>query len=112
MIDALEFLLEFNRMCRYYGNDCEDCPRNGESCCFASTDTKAYLEKFIEDVKKWSEEHPEKTRLTDFKEKYPNVRMDADMNVPANVCCRELGYCSFCRMNCKECWNEPLEDVK
>ena len=30
------------------------------------------------DVERWTEEHPQRTRLEDFKEKYPHAMMETD----------------------------------
>lgn len=71
-----------------------------------------YPEKVVEIVQKWSDEHPQKTRLDDFMEKYPKALLRKD-GTPVEVCCENLGYTKVCIYNycdgCSECWNAPLE---
>lgn len=67
-------------------------------------------------VEKWSAEHPQKTRLDDLKEKYPDVPLDDNGRLYCTPW--HLGYCKgvdSC-LNCnnfgaplKECWDMPLE---
>lgn len=76
-MDAKTFLEEARRLCKAQ-HDCEDCPAyDGEIChlCYVPTGANN-LVQMIETVKKWREEHPRKTRLDDFREKYPNVPLD------------------------------------
>lgn len=65
-MDAVKFLMEFNRMHR--NHYCENCPRGEEGCAIFGA-RKPYLEKLVADVEKWSKEHPQKTRRQDFLEK-------------------------------------------
>lgn len=112
-MDALKFMKEFYRMCDYYsGGFCKGCPRKEEPSCDSSTMSDEELAKLISDVEKWSKEHPQLTRLQDFREKYPNVSMEAD-GTPA-ICCIDLGYrqydCDPLKENCVDCWNMPVEE--
>ena len=64
-------------------------------------------------MEQWSKEHPKKTRLQDFLEKYPNAPKISD-GTP-RVCAAALGYRNFCEIrsddiNCKNCWNHILEE--
>lgn len=110
-MDALKFIKEFYRMCDYYsGGFCKGCPRKEEPSCDSSTMSDEELAKLISDVEKWSKEHPQRTRLQDLLEKYPNAMMCNDDS--PKVCCKHLGYIMSCpeNKNCKECWNMPVED--
>lgn len=106
-MDAVKFLMEFNRMHR--NHYCKNCPR-GEEWCATFGVSKPYLEKLVADVEKWSKEHPQKTRQMDFMEKFPNAMICGDGTPKA--CCKHLGYTMDCPtiLNCKECWNKPMED--
>lgn len=105
-MDAVKFLMEFNRMHR--NHYCKNCPRGEEGCATFGV-SKPYLEKLVADVEKWSKEHPQKTRLTDILEKFPKVEID-NHGLP-NLCCAKLGYaCSCLKSTCRDCWNTPLED--
>lgn len=105
-----EFCKKYMRMCKSYEN-CEGCPRNGKGCLEFDMDMDAIaeLENYVEI---WVEEHPQKTRLQDFREKYPNVSMETD-GTPA-ICCINWGYrkegCDPIKESCVDCWNMPVEE--
>lgn len=111
-MDALKFIKEFYRMCDYYsGGFCKGCPRKEEPGCDSSTMSDEELAKLISDVEKWSKEHPPKTRLQDFMEKYPNAPI-CESGSPS-ACCMSLGYCQSCddpENDCEVCWNKPVEE--
>lgn len=95
---------------------CSGCPlssfNNGSRDmvpCFAFE--KLYPEKSIEIVQKWSDEHPQKTYLSEFLKNYPNAPLVHD-GTP-EICLRKLGLTDIktCRVGgCVECWNQPIED--
>jgi hypothetical protein len=79
-----------------------------------------YPEKAVKAVQRWSDEHPPKTFLTEFLEKYPNAELNH--GVP-KLCLKNLGAVSGCPktkegnfyVSCRSCWNQPLperEEVK
>lgn len=117
-MDALEFFKERKRMCESSYNkelQCDFCDANSEAgLCMTGQLAYASIEsskRAIEIVEKWSKSHPKKTRLQDFKEKYPNAQFN-ELGHPKN-CCELLGYCE-CKYlldveSCKECWNEPVD---
>ena len=76
--------------------------------CFAFE--KFYPEKAIEIVQKWSDEHPQKTYLSEFLKAYPNTLLN-DTGLPKDVCLYNLGL-TDCRndRNCVDCWNQPIEE--
>lgn len=96
---------------------CSGCPlssfNNGSSDmipCFAFE--KFYPEKAIEIVQKWSDEHPQKTYLSELLEHFPNVPLTAT-GIPEDICPFHLGFMSKddCRndRNCVNCWNQREE---
>lgn len=93
--------------------DCSDCPLSssnngtGISCSHFET---GYPEKAIAIVQKWSDEHPQKTYLSEFLKHYPNALLDKN-GTPGNVCPYDLGLMSMddCRDDCVECWNQREE---
>lgn len=110
-MDALKFLEESDRMCVYYKDKiCRGCPREGSPNCIIAAMGKEERAKLIRDVEQWSKEHPQRTRLQDFREKYPNALLYYD-GTP-KPCCSDLGYCKECPevTTCEECWNMPVED--
>lgn len=95
---------------------CTDCPlssfNNGSSDmipCFAFE--KFYPQKAVVIVQKWSDEHPQKTYLSEFLKHYPNAPLVHD-GTP-EICLRKLGLTDIktCRVGgCVECWNQPIEE--
>lgn len=92
--------------------DCLDCPLShsnngiGEPCFGLET---LYPEKVIAIVQKWSDEHPQKTYLSEFLKNYPNAPLVHD-GTP-EICLRKLGLTDIktCRVGgCVECWNQPI----
>nr|DAO85302.1 MAG TPA: hypothetical protein [Caudoviricetes sp.] len=117
-MDAKTFFEEARRLCKAQ-HDCEDCPAyDGEIChlCYVPTGANN-LVQMIETVKKWSEEHPKKTRLMDFLRKYPNAPL---YNGCPYALPRAMGYCGKERTSCtgcetrgnpyKGCWEQEVED--
>lgn len=96
------------------GISCEECPlssiNNGKGIVCSDFET-CYLEKAIELVQRWSDEHPPKTFLTEYLKHYPNAPL-RDNGTP-NFCPSRLGLMSIddCRIdhNCVKCWNQPIE---
>ena len=112
-MDAIKYLKEKARMTEKCNILCSDCELFGEhlgrtfDCTVLEKD---YPEKAVEIVEKWSKEHPQKTYLSDFLEKYPKAKIDAYEDAPC-CCVEELGYIEKCTIgNCKECWNILMED--
>lgn len=113
------FLKEHIRMCLWFRNQgfgCVHCSRYNKACLvvggsfpdmIADLDLSD-LKEYVSQVEKWSKEHPVKTRLMDFMEKYPNAKIECD-GTPL-VCCADLGYINSCQYDCCECWNTQLED--
>ena len=109
-MDAVDFLNKYNRMCKYY-NSCTDCPIQ-MSCM--STEPKA----MVNIVEQWDKEHPQRTIMDDFFEKFPNA-LRTKRGFPV-ACAKELGYgrldsCSFGikgtpGAECSKCWERTLED--
>lgn len=95
--------------------DCLDCPLShsnngiGETCFGLET---LYPEKVIAIVQKWSDEHPQKTYLSEFLKNHPNVLLNDD-GTPT-FCPYRLGLMSMddCRNdgNCVKCWNQAIEE--
>lgn len=69
-----------------------------------------YPEKAIAIVQKWSDEHPQKTYLSEFLEHYPNAQL-SDKGLPM-ICPHILGLMrrDDCKANCIECWGQTIED--
>lgn len=85
-----------------------------------TTDSKLYsqeltmtdktFEERVAFVEQWSKEHPRKTRMQDFLEKFPNAYLVGVKKVPI-VCCEHIGYVKECgNESCVKCWNQPVEE--
>lgn len=83
-----------------------------------TTDSKLYsqelmmtdktFEERVAFIEQWVEEHPRKTRMQDFLEKFPNAIINKAGNPRA--CCEQLGYTQECHNGtCLEYWNQPME---
>lgn len=95
--------------------DCTKCPlsskNNGTSENLSCANLEIhYPEKAVAIVQKWSNEHPQKTYLSEFLKKYPNALLN-DNGLPKGVCLYNLGLAD-CKEypNCVDCWNQPIED--
>lgn len=123
MIDctkAENFLRERFRMCD--SNACRDCglssDNNGKNLGCGVICAK-HPQEAISIVQKWSDKHPHKTMLDDFKEKYPNAPINK-YGVPMTCPCN-LGYvkstacpkgANGINLFCVDCWNRPYEECK
>lgn len=120
-MDAVKFLKERKRMCdSFRDSSCEGCliyAIDIGTGCFGFQDD--HPKQTVEIVEKWAEEHPRKTILQDFLEKYPNAELIH--NKFPEICPHSLGYATnkecfldtdeqFVSEECEECWNRPLEE--
>ncbi len=93
-MDAVEFIKERNRMCKFYGDVCDGCPAHNVSddapICAVEIMTDAEFQvdakKQVAIVEKWSCEHPRKTRQSVFLEQWPNAHKDRDGVVCFDPC--------------------------
>lgn len=114
-MDALKFMKERRRMCDYYSR-CSECPRADEPNCNIEETSDEELENFVNTVEQRSKDHPPRTRMQDFLEKYPDAEVLPD-GQPV-ICCARLGYREYCGKGfsrddcfsqCRDCWNMPVE---
>lgn len=110
---AKEYMHIQNRICNHY-KTCHGCPVRkrmvkDQPCIVWICEN---FEEFTSIVRQWAEEHPEKTIMSDFFEKYPNAPKLSN-GVP-ETCPSKLGYDDrngncVCPKDCIECWSRPLE---
>lgn len=108
---AMEFLKEYRRMCEMHDSYCSGCPISKFKNYTCRIVLKDHPEEVIAMVQEWADEHPKKTMLQDFFEKYPNAPRRTS-GEPL-VCPESLGYRpedTGCHAGCDECWNRPLEE--
>lgn len=124
-MDAVKYFEEKRRMLdslgrtegACHGVECSYCPfsqKNNGVEIYCDGLEILYPERAVEIIEKWSQEHPRKTMLQDFLEKYPKARLEKN-GTPKDVCPENLGYCEeiYCHTNkgdCLACWNRPLEE--
>lgn len=112
---AMEYFKTKNRMTKGCSdpNCCFQCPLSFEfngMNIYCRAFEKSYPEKAIEIVYNWGKEHPEKTMMQDFFEKFPNTQKDGQ-GVP-ELCPFLLGYTNenTCKFDdCFKCWSRPIE---
>ena len=117
-MDAVKFLKEIKRLCKLY-EGCRSCPLEKLQCHRLLSCSNKDDDAIVSAVEKWSAEHPTKTRLMDFLEKFPNAMVHSD-GIPL-ILPHVLGYCGaedseYCCSECRHrdrpfahCWNLPLE---
>ena len=92
----------------------EQCPLHG-FCRQSLTIRAEEIITAVENLQKWSDEHPKKTYAQDFFEKFPKAQSGSG-GTPF-VCRKEIygrarpkfedcGYTG----TCENCWNEPMEE--
>lgn len=105
-MDAVKYLKEYERMCRSYGHDCNKCGidkmRNGDGC---TSIINKYPEEAVAIVEKWSEQHPIKTRKSEFLKMFPNAKMESD-RFPYSFPCNLDATISCQGRACKQCKEE------
>ena len=118
-MDAIEFLLERNRMCDTYhdhafnnGWNCRNCPAlDKEDRCKLKgvPHSQKEAEELIIIVEKWSKEHPIKTNLDVLKEMFPNINFKIGLEhcnglecPNPDTLCRDCEYKGFWKKEYKE----------
>ena len=72
-MDAVEYVKQRDRMCDYYVN-CDDCPAGNYEGCASLNE----IPNMVPVVEKWANEHPVKTRQSEFLKMFPNARIESD----------------------------------
>lgn len=116
-MDAVKFIKEWKRMCDSV-RCCEKCNIKEEKNIlkFCGKTVKEDLEKAVAIVEQWSEEHPVKTRQSEFLKMFPNAQIGdrevviicpryVDASIPEGEICDSM-TCSNCR---KEYWLAEVE---
>ena len=104
---------DLKRMCDTY-KDCHECPLN-DTCCDGSV--SALPDSADEIVDEWASEHPIKTYLQDFFEKYPYGKT-GEKGIPitrGTIVCRKELYsdelpCIWSCGGCTKCWNQETKE--
>ena len=117
-MDAVEFLKQFNRMCKAYNDDgCKECPAY-KYCCEEEFDEQE--EDYVSIVEQWAKEHPAKTRQSEFLKQWPDAEIGGDGLLAIAPCqlnielihgeyqqdCEDRGVCDKCR---RDFWLKEIE---
>ena len=119
MIDffpELKRLCDSRTACTADAANKEQCPLHG-FCRQSLTIRAEEIITAVENLQKWSDEHPKKTYAQDFFEKFPDAQRALDGTPFA---CKKRIYDGTLQRgeepdcteiwSCKECWNEPMEE--
>ena len=105
-MDTVEFLKKLKRMCDKNKNACcwecyacEIFAKKAEKAISCSSFIKEYPEEAIAIVKKWSAEHPEKTRQSEFLKMFPNADI---LNGIIRICPKKIDQNSVTSEECSE----------
>ena len=108
-MDAVEFLKQFNRMCKAYNDDgCKECPVYKYRC---GEEFDGQEEDGVSIVEQWAKEHPAKTRQSEFLKQWPDTEISDDGLPSIAPCqldvglthgkaqkdCEDRGVCDKCR---------------
>ena len=101
---------DLKRMCNNYPK-CKNCPMS-EYMCAPECAPEDLPDNADEIVDKWISEHPVKTYVMDFFEKFPNAPKDDD-GTPSRCWQDTYGDGQYCGYDgkCTDCWNREMEEV-
>ena len=117
-MDAVEFLKQFNRMCKAYEEDgCKNCPAYEYNCC---ENFNGQENDVVQIIEQWAKEHPVKTRMSEFLKQWPDAEISYDGLPSIAPCqldvrlihgksqedCEDRGVCDKCR---RDFWLKEIE---
>ena len=125
-MDAVEFLKEAKRYCKWCKNTTQDGKKRLCDVCYFEKLNDIFnlhpmaYSKFVETVEKWSKEHPVKTRNDEFFNQWPDAEIGYDglptvapcqLNIELLQCesqedCENRGVCNKCR---RDFWLKEIE---
>lgn len=98
-------------VCRISCNHCPLSRFNNDEEMLCTELELRHPEKAIAIIQKWSDDHPQRTYLTEFPKHYPNAQLN-DAGLPTTGCPYRLGLIGDeeCKKNrdCVKCWNQPM----
>jgi hypothetical protein len=117
-MDAVEYLKEKTRMCKYPCSNCAIKDENKNQKAFESCVQfeKKYPEQAVETVEKWSKEHPVKTFADVFFERMPNASRSISKipatNINGKVCPYQFFKIEYkCKFtDCTKCWHQEYKE--
>ena len=120
-MNAIKYFNTKNRMTKgcIQNSECPQCVLSSKNNPYemdCSTFEMEIPEEAVAAVEKWAEEHPVKTRMSDFIEKFPKARVLKDGNNEyVDICPVTIDITWTCLNGvCKNCmqeyWNEEVEE--
>ena len=121
-MDAVEYVMDTQRMCYMYGDKCAKCPFTksiGYCALFSSNELdKEMANVAVTTVEEWAKENPRKTYLSVLKEKFPKTKEPYVSGLKERHMCPHwlFGEKSFCgeeycdRMGCEKCWDREFKE--
>lgn len=82
-----------------------------DGCAHCEDYVRRNIDKAIEIVQEWSDQHPAKTRLSVLKEAFPMYQMCIGSDVPAFCAKFIFGENIECDKQCVKCWNTPIKEL-
>ena len=125
-MDAVEFLKEAKRYCKWCKNTTQDGKKRLCDVCYFEKLNDIFnlhpmaYHKFVETVEQWAKEHPVKTRQDEFFKQWPDAEIGYDglptvapcqLNIELLQCdsqddCENRGVCDKCR---RDFWLKEIE---
>ena len=125
-MDAVEFLKEAKRYCKWCKNTTQDGKKRLCDVCYFEKLNDIFnlhpmaYSKFVETVEQWAKAHPEKTRKDEFFKQWPDAEIGYDglptvapcqLNIELLQCesqddCEGRGVCDKCR---RDFWLKEIE---
>lgn len=103
-------IYDYVRMCIAENKDCRECPLselNTNENLYCAEYLLKYPDKANEIILKWCEEHPTKTRQSEFLKMFPNAKID---NLGISILCPQWvskdSKCNLQTLCCDECRRE------
>ena len=122
-MDAVEFIVTRDRMCKSFNGRCAGCEVNermgADDICVDYT--VQHPQEVVEIVERWGKEHRRKTRQSEFLKLFPNARIAPDGCIGGGCCPSDLDTTYVCpmekstyRSGCPECrlayWHAEVKD--
>lgn len=76
-MDAVDFITERNRMCKSSAS-CAECVLSNKVIGLCTKWCFEHPEEVVAAVEQWANEHPRKTRQSEFLKMFPNVDLDSE----------------------------------
>lgn len=99
-----------NGLCEIKCGNCPLCSNNNGEGLPCLEFEMYYSEQAIEAVQRWSDEHPQRTYLSELLRTFPNVELNCNGTPKRIHCPHHLGLKDIdnCDKGCVECWNQLI----